>query len=985
MSQAANSVSGIRPGNADGESAAILRAAVRAAGVGRHTEAVALLDGALAGHPDDVDLRQNLALILALAGRRDQAIPHLQRVLAAQPQAEKAAMTLGGLQTEAGAYADAIATYESFLRSQPCHVGASKALGLLLVALGRSVEAVRHLETALDARADDADIMNALGTALRANKDNSRAAVFFERAAAAAPDWLPPRRNLGETLHALGRFGEARAAFTAGLALSPDDAVSLCGLAKVEDAEGHPDAAEALFQRALGYDAHDVDTLYQLGLFLRKKRDHARAIEVLERAGALAPQFVEVWNALGTVYNAAKQPAEAVVAYEKALALDPNDVSTLNNFGTHYFYAAAYEPAAALFERAIALDPGFAEAHYNLGKVRYRTGGYRDAEQSFETAIRLDPKVAMAYVDLAVIRRDLGDFDQALAAIAQGLEALPDDIDLLRVQAVLEFEAGNDQAAQRLAERLVALYPDTVLAHLTWAQVQGPNGSHEDQIAHLEAARAIDPDDTEVLMTLGSVYQALWRSDDAYAIFSRVVELDPKHATALGQAVDAALSLGRWDRYDELKDWLLRLADDADASPESGRVLVFSLQAMPVGYEKIAGAARRSAAAMVPAAPPVRVFSGRPAGKRPRVGFILPYTTWHSLPMVLKPVVEALDRDRIEVWGYGTANGENTDFAKAYQAAFDRYTLVPGNKPDLAAERIAGDHVDILFDVSGHTSRTCLPVLAHRAAPVQIHGLGYSITTGASFVDYLLTDRHFMPPSLARHNSEAGVFMPHSFMIAPPIERRPTPSRRAMQLPETAFVFSNFNHPCKFEPVVFAAWMRILARAPNAVMWFGEFVAATAANLKREAERHGIDPTRLVFAPKIQREDHCARLSAADMALDTYYHGGGITTVDALWAGVPLLSIAGETPAARMGATLLHAVGMPELLCRDLAEYEARAVAFANDPAAVAALRAKLAATIASAPLFDVPRYARDLASAFEVMWRNHWDGRPVAPIEVPV
>jgi predicted O-linked N-acetylglucosamine transferase (SPINDLY family) len=485
-------------------------------------------------------------------------------------------------------------------------------------------------------------------------------------------------------------------------------------------------------------------------------------------------------------------------------------------------------------------------------------------------------------------------------------------------------------------------------------------------------------------MTLGSVYQSLWRSDDAYAKFSRVVELDPTHATALGQAVDAALSLARWDRYDELKDWLLRLADGPEATPEAERVLVFSLQAMPVAYETIARAARRSAAAMLPAGTTAaRVFARRSAA-RPRVGFILPYTTWHSLPMVLKPVIEALDRERIEVWGYGTANGETTDFAKAYQAAFDRYTLVPGNKPDLAAERIAGDRVDILFDVSGHTSRTCLPVLAHRAAPVQVHGLGYSITTGASFVDYLLTDRHFMPPALARHNSEAGVFMPHSFMIAPPIERRPTPSRRVLGLAETAFVFSNFNHPCKFEPVVFAAWMRILKRAPNAVMWFGEFIEATAANLKREAERHGIDPARLVFAPKIQREDHCARLSAADMALDTYYHGGGITSVDALWAGVPLLSVAGETPAARMGATLLNAVGMPELLCRDLAEYEDRAVAFAGQPAAVAALRAKLAANVATAPLFDVHRYARDLATAFELMWRSHRDSRPVAPIEVP-
>ena len=269
--------------------------------------------------------------------------------------------------------------------------------------------------------------------------------------------------------------------------------------------------------------------------------------------------------------------------------------------------------------------------------------------------------------------------------------------------------------------------------------------------------------------------------------------------------------------------------------------------------------------------------------------------------------------------------------------------------------------------------------------PVQVHFLGYSITTGSDFVDYLIADHVYLTDSCAAAGTEAVAYLPDSFMIT---SRPSVPdislARAEFQLPDDGVVFSNFNHPCKFEPEIFAIWMRILERVEGSVLWLGTWMPITANNLRKEAERSGIDPHRLIFAAIENRERHLARLTLADIALDTHHHGGGITTIDALVAGMPVLSAAGATPSSRMGATLLNAVGMPALIVDDLATYERRAIELAHDPEQLDGLKKQLAASLDASPLFDVPRYTGHLESAFDAMWQRHRAGERPADIEIP-
>jgi protein O-GlcNAc transferase len=297
---------------------------------------------------------------------------------------------------------------------------------------------------------------------------------------------------------------------------------------------------------------------------------------------------------------------------------------------------------------------------------------------------------------------------------------------------------------------------------------------------------------------------------------------------------------------------------------------------------------------------------------------------------------------------------------------------------------INGDGIDVLIDVSGLTSINNMPICSFRPAPVQMHAFGYSITTGADYMDYLLTDRTYIPEEWEAVGPEKLAYMPDTFMPT----KRPThigaPVRRGdLGLPEDAIVFCNFNHPCKFEPTIFSAWMEILSRVPGSVMWFGDWIKDTRDNLARAAAERGIGAERLIFADIIDHPSHLARLQQVDLALDNLHHGGGVTSLDALWAGLPLPTILGDKPGGRLGATLCNAAGVPEMVQPDLPSYIERAVELANDAGQRAALRQRLIVGRDSQPLFDNERFMRNYDDVIAAVWDIHLSGQPPRRIEL--
>jgi predicted O-linked N-acetylglucosamine transferase (SPINDLY family) len=339
---------------------------------------------------------------------------------------------------------------------------------------------------------------------------------------------------------------------------------------------------------------------------------------------------------------------------------------------------------------------------------------------------------------------------------------------------------------------------------------------------------------------------------------------------------------------------------------------------------------------------------------------------------------EQIDRARLEMFAYSLRPDDDNPFLRRARAAFEHFADVSQDSVSSIAQRIRADRIAILIDRNGYTLNAREGIFALRPAPLQINCIGFPGTLGAPWYDYIFTDRFSLPEPLQRFYTERPLYMPH-MAFPSDTTRLPAgapPARAACGLPEHGFVFCCFNNAYKILPEVFALWMRLLAAVPGSVLWLLDTSPEAKANLRREAQRAGADPARLVFAPVVSVGAHVARNACADLFLDTYPYGAHTTANDALLAGLPVLTCVGETLVSRIAGSQLAAIGLPELITTSFAEYEALALALATQPGLLQRYRDRLAANRSTTPLFDMARYARDFEDAMERVWTEHCAAR---------
>jgi predicted O-linked N-acetylglucosamine transferase (SPINDLY family) len=344
--------------------------------------------------------------------------------------------------------------------------------------------------------------------------------------------------------------------------------------------------------------------------------------------------------------------------------------------------------------------------------------------------------------------------------------------------------------------------------------------------------------------------------------------------------------------------------------------------------------------------------------------------------------IEQHDRARFEVIGYDFSPPTADDYRRRFEVAFDRLVPITGMSDSEAAEQIARDEVDVLIDLAGWTKRARPAVLAARPAPVLIQWLGFPGTLGAPWIDYIVADRVLIRPQDERHFSEKIVRLPHTYQAND--DKRAAAkmqSRSAYGLPEKGIVFCSFNGAFKLTPEVFDCWLRLLQAVDRSVFWLLQPEDIAIRALVSKAAKRGVDPARLVFAPMVGPPEHLARIARADLALDCFPYGSHTTASDTLWAGVPLVALAGDTFSARVSASILTAAGLPELITVSLADYYNLALRLASDLDALAALRARVQALRTSGPLFNTRQFTRDLERAFVATWERHCAGLTPAHI----
>jgi protein O-GlcNAc transferase len=346
---------------------------------------------------------------------------------------------------------------------------------------------------------------------------------------------------------------------------------------------------------------------------------------------------------------------------------------------------------------------------------------------------------------------------------------------------------------------------------------------------------------------------------------------------------------------------------------------------------------------------------------------------------------ELHDRNRFIVHGYSHGKDDGSFYRQKIRQDCDKFSELDNLSHDEAAKCIYRDKVDILVDLMGHTRGNRLAICARRPSPIQVSYLGFLGTTGAEFIDYFITDKIVTPEDQSIYYTEKLVFLPDSYQINDHLQQISENQwlKQDCGLPPEGFVFCSFNQPYKIDPDMFDTWMRILRRIPQSVLWLLNQNFAATENLQRRAQAQGIQPSRLIFADALPLEDHLARLRLADLALDTRIYNGGATTSNALWAGVPVITLKGDHFVSRMSSSILSAVGLSELVTHNLKDYEALAVELAGRPDKLRAVRKKLARNRLTHPLFDTPRFVRNLENAYKMMWKIFAGGHPPQSIEV--
>ena len=558
------------------------------------------------------------------------------------------------------------------------------------------------------------------------------------------------------------------------------------------------------------------------------------------------------------------------------------------------------------------------------------------------------------------------------------------DVDGLVHEGAALRKAGRLPEAEAAVRRALALAPASAQVHVQLGVVIAGRGRFDEATALFARAVKLDPDDPFAHMNLANTYRRRGIIDQALAHYRAAVRLEPNLIAAWSNMLRPALDACDWTGAARCLEVVLERRDRGDPDwPHYLAPMDSLLVPLPAG---VCREVAEFHAGHLDAAAPAR-RGARGADGRLRIAYFSRDFRNHAVGQLARALFGLHDRSRFEVLAYSYGRDDGSRYREEIAATADRFADVRAESPATTASRIAADAVDILIDLGGYTTDHRLAVLASRPAPVQVHYLGYPATLGARFVDYFVTDHAASPPGQDALFTERLVRLPECFMVSDPDQPvvDAAPSRAACDLPSDGPVLCAFHQAAKITPSVFDAWMEILRNVPDSVLWLRSAGAELARNLAAEARRRGVAPERLVYAPNLaDKRGHVARMAAADLFLDTFGRYNGHSTVnEALWAALPVVTVAGETFAARVAASLVAAAGVPELAESGPAGYIALAVRLARDPAARAALRRRLNDTRGSAPLFDNTRTVRSLERAYEAMWALHAAGKPAQTLSM--
>lgn len=596
-------------------------------------------------------------------------------------------------------------------------------------------------------------------------------------------------------------------------------------------------------------------------------------------------------------------------------------------------------------------------------------GDVAGASRLFLEILEVDRNNAYCLYSLGLIELNAGHLQQALDLCNRGVAATPEFAPLHYLQGAVWQAMGKNEEALRSYDAALAINPQSAEVLLNSGALLRSMFRHRDAVERFNRILAFDPTHVAALGNCGIVLTEFKQSERAIAMFEQLIRIKPDYDYALGLLIYERMHICDWTGYDALRQEILN-------GISAGKRVCKSLAFMALSDEARdhQRCAQIFASHFYPRRPD-RLWQGeRYRHKKIRIAYVSPDLREHPVGHLMAGVFEQHDKSRFETIAISLGIDDQSRLRARMLQAFDHFIDVRDKTSLQIAQLMREMEVDIAIDLGGYTSDTRTDIFAHRPAPVQVNYLGYPGTMGVDYFDYILADRHIIPPEQQNYYDENIVYLPDTYLPTDSSVRisERTPSRTECGLPETGVVFCSFSHDYKIAPHIFDVWMSLLRQVPGSVLWLVSRGESVQKNLRREAQARGVDPDRLVYASRVPLvEDHLARYRQADLFLDTHPYNAHTTAADALMAGLPVVTYMGNSFPSRVAGSLLYAAGIPELATRSLQEYETLALRLALNPDLRKIYKDKIAHNRAHFPLFDTSSFCFNLESAYIAMWRE--------------
>lgn len=795
-------------------------------------------------------------------------------------------------------------------------------------------------------------------------------------------------KKRGNELLSQGHLEEAVECYRQAISISPSHAEAYLNLGFVLREQKLLDEAVRNLMQAISINPEMEDAYYILGAILQEQGDLKGAIENLQKAHDLKPDFEIIYRDLCQALLQSGQTEEARNIIKQGIAHNP-EVADLHYFlGNLCALEKKLDQAISYYRKALSIQPDYVAVYPNMAKAFIELGEENEAVECYRKVLELEPDYVDApnnlgnifkvdaHNNLGNIFKKQGKIDEAVACFRNALALKPDSAEINKNLGNALRILGRLSEAVACYRKAIAYKPDYAKAYNDLGNAFKDQGTLDEAINCYNQALTLKPDFSLAHNSLGITFQEQGKLDKALVCYRRALESEPEFGEAKINLLHALQQICEWKELKPLSDEVRRIVREVRPTTKN--------QIPPFAFLALSGStpseqricatnwARRTFQYQASRRKDMGFEFKREPKPKIHIGYISADFRNHPVASLMAEIFELHNRERFQITAYSYGPNDGGEMRKRLEQAFDHFIDIRELTYEDAAVKIYEDSIDILVDLTGYTYLSRSAILALRPAPVQLGYLGYLGTMGADFMDYIIADSFLIPPEYKTYYSEKVAYLPSYQANDRQCAIAETPTRKSCGLPDEGVVFCCFNQTYKILPDVFDIWMRLLKAVQGSVFWVYASNPYAIANLRLEAQTRGVSPERLIFAENLPLDQHLARLKCADLFLDTLPYNAGTTASNALWAGLPVITCAGETFSSRMAGSLLVAMGVPELITCNLEDYFALALDLATDKKKYENIRNKIITNRDSAPLFDSTKFTRNLEAVYLQMWDKY-------------